>query len=174
VLLLCIAAVTALPAQKFTLLSTFDYSNGAAPYAELVQGFNGKYYGTTSVGGGANQGGTVFEMTPQGKLTTFYSFCSRTGCIDGSYPISHLVQAINGSFYGTTESGGANNKGIVFELNRQGNLVTLYSFCSQTNCADGAYPSSGLVQATNGDFYGTTVGGQIASARSSQLLQGGG
>jgi len=69
------------------------------------------------------------------------------------------VQATNGNFYGTTEIGGADGYGTVFKITPKGALTTLYSFCAQLNCTDGATPYAGLVQATNGNFYGTTFNG---------------
>jgi uncharacterized repeat protein (TIGR03803 family) len=107
------------------------------------------------VGAGANNSGTVFKITTDGKLTTLYYFCSQSNCTDGRYP-SALVQATNGDFYGVTVQGGANSAGTVFKITPSGMLTTLYSFCRQTNCPDGLNPTAGLVQATNGDFYGTT------------------
>src|SRR5271166_4710994 len=97
VVLLCAATGTALPAQTFTTLVSFNGANGAAPSgSSLVQGVDGNLYGTTS-GGGANKNGTVFKITPGGTLTTLYSF---TGATDGSAP-GALVQATGGNFYGT-------------------------------------------------------------------------
>jgi len=111
--------------------------------------------------GGANNQGTVFKITLSGALTTLYSFCSQTGCTDGSNA-NALVQATDGDFYGTTYSGGANNQGTIFKITPSGALTTLYSFCSQTGCTDGQNPVAGLVQATNGKFYGTTpIGGTL-------------
>ncbi len=135
--------------------------DGKYPYAGLLQATNGNFYGTTYRGGASGPAsggyGTIFELTPAGKLTTLYSFCSQAPhCTDGQFPFAGLVQATNGSFYGTTSAGGANGYGTIFELTPDGNLTTLYSFCSQTHCTDGAYPYAGLVQATNGNFYGTT------------------
>lgn len=72
----------------------------------------------------------------------------------GASPWS-VVQGFNGNFYGTTQGGGASGYGAVFEVPPQGELSELYSFCSQPDCADGEYPW-GLVQATDGNFYGTT------------------
>jgi uncharacterized repeat protein (TIGR03803 family) len=132
--------------------------DGAAPLAGLVQAANGDFYGVT-VAGGANDGGTVFKITSSGTLTTLYSFCAQTGCTDGKLPYAGLVQAPNGHFYGTTSSGGANGGGTVFLITPGGALTTLYSFCSLTGCADGSYPDAGLVQATDGNFYGTTSAG---------------
>jgi hypothetical protein len=75
----------------------------------------------------------VFEITPGGKLTTVYSFCSKTNCTDGGRPEAGLVQGTDGNFYGTTES-------TVFRITPAGKLTTLYSFCSKPNCVDGADP----------------------------------
>src|SRR5271169_1914955 len=147
------------PAGQLTTLHNFagGPTDGAYPIAGLVQ-VGGNFYGTTQ-GGGANGAGTVFEITPAGQLTILYSFCTQTGCTDGDGPYGGLVQATNGNLYGTTPSGGANGAGTVFEITPAGQLTTLYSFCSQTNCTDGIQPYAGLVQATNGNFYGTTRGG---------------
>jgi uncharacterized repeat protein (TIGR03803 family) len=127
-------------------------------YAGLVQATNRDSYATTA-GGGANGGGTVFKINPSGTLTTLYSFCSQGGCTDGAYPYAGLIQATNGDFFGTTPAGGANGYGTVFKIATGGTLTTLYSFCSQSGCTDGASPHAGLVQATNGDHYGTTTSG---------------
>ena len=83
----------------------------------LVLASNVDFYGTTS-SGGANGGGTVFRITPRGKLTTLYSFCSQGGnqCTDGYRPQAGLAQATNGDFYGTTFDGGANGHGTIFSL----------------------------------------------------------
>jgi uncharacterized repeat protein (TIGR03803 family) len=123
----------------------------------MVQASNGNFYGTTSTGGnGAGVSGTVFEITPAGKLTTLYSFCPNyPSCgTDGRSPLG-LLQATNGNFYGVTSSGGNNAHGTIFEITPAGKLTTLYTFCSLTNCADGTNPVA-LVQATNGNFYGAT------------------
>jgi len=144
--------------QAFTTLASFNGTGGANPYAGLVQATNGDLYGTTEAGG-ANGYGTVFKITPSGTLTTLYSFCSQSGCPDGSYPGGGLVQATNRDLYGTTYSGGANGGGTIFKITPSGTLTTLYSFCSQSGCTDGEHSRAGLVQATDGDLYGTTVNG---------------
>src|SRR5208337_2819999 len=113
------------------------------------------------------QSGTVFKITPSGKLTTLYSFCSvgGTACTDGSGPQAGLIQATDGNFYGATYDGGANGSGTVFKITPKGTRTTLHSFCSQTGCTDGYYPWAGLIQATDGNFYGTTSeGGGATSA----------
>jgi uncharacterized repeat protein (TIGR03803 family) len=107
-------------------------------------------------------------MTPAGKLTTLHTFCTQLNsqgyCTDGDLPEGNLIQAANGNFYGTTIYGGTNNNGTVFEVTGAGALTTLYNFCSQTSCADGAYPKSSLVQATGGAFFGTTFYGGTTNA----------
>jgi uncharacterized repeat protein (TIGR03803 family) len=143
-----------------TTLHSFDGTDGFNPYAGLVQATNGNFYGTVYAGGATGHG-TVFKITPSGTLTTLYNFCSPTnGCTDGEYPYAALVQATNGNFYGTTTvSGAAGDQGTVFEITPSGTLTTIYNFCTQTGCPDGASPDSALVQATDGNFYGTTFGG---------------
>jgi uncharacterized repeat protein (TIGR03803 family) len=117
--------------------------------------------GQRPVGGaGSYSSGTAFKMTPSGTLTTLYNFCSQSFCTDGQTPYAGLVQATDGNFYGTTYSAGEGYAGTVFKITPSGTLTTLYRFCSQSGCTDGGGPLAGLVQATDGNFYGTTeVGG---------------
>jgi uncharacterized repeat protein (TIGR03803 family) len=103
-------------------------------------------------------------MTPAGALNTSYSFCAQANCADGTNPVAGLVLGTDGNFYGVTEFGGANFSGTVFQLTPTGTLNTLYTFCSQTNCADGEYPLATLIQATDGNFYGTTEYGGTGTA----------
>ena len=143
----------------YNFCSQSSCTDGSFPSAGLVQGADGNFYGTTYEGG-ANNFGSLFRITPKGQLTTLYSFCSQTGCADGEYPsYVGLVLGTDGNFYGITNLGGANgNYGTVFKVTSAGKLTTLYSFCSQSNCADGIYPE-GILQATNGSFYGTATAG---------------
>jgi uncharacterized repeat protein (TIGR03803 family) len=164
----CSATAIASPAQTFTTLFNFDLTDGAYPYAPLIQGANGNLYGATSGGGTTNQGcyggtgncGTFFKISPAGALTTLYDFCS-DGCDNGSYP-NGLTPANDGDFYGATFTGGTGNDcgegcGAVFKITPTGELTSFYSFCLQgLFCPDGANPAGGLVQATNQNFYGTT------------------
>jgi uncharacterized repeat protein (TIGR03803 family) len=147
------------PGGNLTTLYNFGHGgHGNQPDAGLVQGTNGDFYGATA-SGGANHG-TVFSITPSGGLTTLHSFDGA----DGDEPIGGLVPGTDGNFYGTTAGGGANNAGTVFKITPSGALTTLYNFCSQTNCTDGASSQTGLVQATDGDFYGTTLEGGANNA----------
>jgi uncharacterized repeat protein (TIGR03803 family) len=147
----------------YSFCSQSGCTDGEYPKGGLVQATNGDFYGTTAAGG-ASGSGTVFKITPSGKLTRLYSFCSQSNCTDGGGPYAGLVQATNGDFYGTTDGFGANgNYGTIFKITPGGTLTTLYSFCGQSGCTDGEYTYAGLVQAANGDFYGTTSQGGAGS-----------
>ena len=132
--------------------------DGKGPLGGLVQATNGSLYGTTYAGG-TNGAGVVFKITPSGTLTTLYNFCTQAGCTDGGSPVAGLVQASNGNLYGTTQVGGANGGGTIFKITPSGTLTTLHGFCALSGCADGQFPDGGLVQAMNGNFYGTTASG---------------
>ena len=138
------------PSGTLTTLYGFgsQTTDGYGANAGLVQATNGYLYGTTEFGGAGpygSGGGTVFKITPSGTLTTLYSFCLQSGCPDGELPLSGLVQGTNGYLYGTTAAGGANgNLGTVFKITPSGTLTTVYSFCSQSGCADGDDPVAGL------------------------------
>jgi len=148
-------------AQTFNSLLSFDGANGADPfYVYLVQGVDGNLYGTTYTDA-ANGYGSVFKITPGGKLTTIYSFCAQPGCTDGANPEAGVVLAGNGKFYGTTSSGGYNLGGTIFEITPGGTLTTLYTFCDVSGCANGANPEAGLLLASNGILYGTASEGGV-------------
>jgi uncharacterized repeat protein (TIGR03803 family) len=123
---------------------------GEVSYGAMVQGIDGNLYGTAN-GAGANGYGTVFKISTAGKMSAVYNFCSLTNCADGDKPVSGLLLALNGDFYGTTYGGGANGAGTVFKLTAGGVLTTLHSF----DISDGEYPN-GLIQGAHGNFYGTT------------------
>ena len=107
------------PAGVETVLHSFaGGSDGSEPYAGLIEGSDGNFYGTTELGGLHNLGtgqnrGTVFRITPAGRETVLYSFA---GGSDGSEPYAGLIEGSDGNFYGTTSIGGANNAGTVFKL----------------------------------------------------------
>ncbi len=127
-------------------------TNGEYPYAGLVQGGDGNFYGTTSEFTTAGNG-TVFRISTNGALTSLYSF---TGGDDGATPFAGLAQGSDGNFYGTAEGGGGNGAGTVFKITTNGALTTLYTF---TGGNDGENPYAGLAQDNHGSFYGTTYGG---------------
>src|ERR1039458_6384026 len=99
--------------------------------------------------------------TQSAQAQTFTTLHSFDGT-DGENPYyAGLVQATNGNLYGTTYGGGANGYGTVYKITPGGTLTTVYNFCSQSGCVDGASPAAGLILATNGNFYGTTHSGGV-------------
>ncbi len=142
------------PAGALTVLHSFSGypGQGAVPFAGLVQGSDGNFYGTTALGG-AHFKGTVFKIDAAGSLTTLHSFSGSPG--EGANPVAGLVQGSDGNFYGTTALGGTHFKGTVFNIDATGNLTTLHSFSGSPS--EGALPFAGLVQGSDGNFYGTTV-----------------
>ena len=139
-------------AGSLTIIHSFRSSEGSAPIAALIQASDGRFYGTTSGGGGSQGNGTLFRMDSTGGLTVLHAF---SGQIDGAGPYASLLQASNGSFYGTSSLGGANGSGTVFRMDSSGNVTTLHAFSG----IDGAVPHAALVQAPDGNLYGTTTGG---------------
>jgi uncharacterized repeat protein (TIGR03803 family) len=140
----------------FTVLYSFTgQTDGANPDGSLLQGADGRLYGTASAGG-ANSAGTVFALNSDGTgFTRLYSF---TGQTDGASPDSGLIQGTDRRLYGTTVKGGAKNLGTVFAVNSDGTgFTTLYSF--GTNAGDGSAPHASLIQGTDGRLYGTASAG---------------
>ncbi|MGA8151569.1 MAG: choice-of-anchor tandem repeat GloVer-containing protein [Terriglobales bacterium] len=144
------------PSGGFTSLYSFDGTHGASPSAPLLLASDGNLYGTTESGGSGTCGcGTVFKITTKGKLTTLYSFDG----ILAENPGSALIQANNGSFYGTTigntsATSCANGAcGTLYNITSQGKFSVVHSFST----ADGTYfPVAGVVLANDGNFYGVT------------------
>jgi uncharacterized repeat protein (TIGR03803 family) len=143
------------PGGTRTVLHAFAKtgSDGQTPYAGLIQGSDGNFYGTTYTGGSAGFG-TVFKVTPDGTETVLHSFA---GGGDGANPYAGVVQGSDGNFYGTTYAGGDNGLGTVFRLTPGGTETVLYSFAG--GGSDGANPEAGLIQASDGNFYGMTYRG---------------
>jgi len=148
----------------FTALASLPGSS----YAPLLQGTNGNFYGTTNVGG-SYDGGTVFKMTPKGVVTVLYNF-------DGTNergPFGPVIQGNDGNLYGTSEGGGSNAVGFAFKLTAQGAITVLHNFGDPEYPNDGAAPRAGLVQATDGNFYGvTTIGGTAGNGVIFQITPG--
>ncbi len=146
-------------AQGFNVLHTFSgvAPDGASPETALLQANDGNFYGTT-VGGGTANAGIVFKMDLSGTVTTLHSFL---GGVDGRNPRGALIQATDGNLYGTTLNEGDGGAGTVFKITLTGTLTVLHAF---TGGIDGGHPNAGVIQASDGNFYGTTVfGGAGAS-----------
>jgi uncharacterized repeat protein (TIGR03803 family) len=161
------------PKGALTTLHSFGGTDGSQPLAGLAEGSDGDFYGTTNLGG-SHSAGTVFKITPSGQFTTLHSFCSKAACADGQSSYAGLILATDGNLYGTTLAGGSHGDGTVFKITKSGAFSTLYSFCSQSGCADGEFPQIGLVQASNGNLYGATiVGGAYGSGTVFELTLSG-
>src|SRR5215469_3840376 len=128
---------------------------GWGPFSGVVQDDEGNFYGTTWVHGATADilAGMVYKVTTAGELIPLHYFSGD----DGVQPhAQQLVRGNDGSFYGTTLYGGLDDNGTVYRITPDGDFTTLYRF---TGGADGANPFSALIQAGDGDFYGTTVTG---------------
>ncbi len=131
-----------------TLYMFTGMSDGAAPTTGVVQGSDGNFYGTTTIGG-QNGFGTIFKLTPTG-LTALYSFPAIPAANNSG--LIRLIQASDGNFYGTvSQGGGPEGHGTLFEMTPAGVVTTLHTFGG----ADGVAPDW-LVQAKDGDLYGAT------------------
>jgi uncharacterized repeat protein (TIGR03803 family) len=131
-------------------LMSFNSTNGAQPRQGLAQGSDGQFYGTAAFGG-TNGGGTLFRIATNNPFSSLFSFDAR-----GYTPYGGVVQGPNGNFYGTTFQGGAYSNGIVYQLTTNGGFTVIYSF---KGSSDGANSYAGLIQGTDGNFYGTTFYG---------------
>jgi uncharacterized repeat protein (TIGR03803 family) len=148
---------------KLTTLHTFcpggaPCTDGTFPAGELVQGVDGNFFGVNHSDGSGN-GGTIYEITPEGQLTVPYSFCGKGKCPDGNLPSGGLALATDGNFYGTAGLGGicftgAPGCGTLFQMTPDGAFTLLYTFCPAKKCLDGEEPDTTLVQGTDGALYG--------------------
>jgi len=145
-----------------TILYSFPPNgNGAFPQGRLLL-LNGDLYGTT-VGGGKTNVGTIFKLAANGTETVLYEFCKElknNTCPDGAYPKNGLVSDDAGNLYGVTEYGGSAGGGVAFKLATDGTFSLLHTFCTKSQCSDGAYPYAELTLDASGNVYGTAgIGG---------------
>jgi uncharacterized repeat protein (TIGR03803 family) len=146
-----------------------DFCTGSCEDGSQVQArptfdASGNLYDTTTDGGANNQG-TIFELSPKAKApwkyTERYSFCAEANCVNGASPQGVLTIDGSGNIFGVASAGGTGGPpatGVAYELSAH-DFSALYSFCAQENCADGAYPSGGIVSDGAGNMFGTTLAG---------------
>ena len=140
--------------SQYTAIYEFG-ANGGFPVAGLVQASNGNFYGVAS-SGGFYSCGTLFEMTPSGAFTLLHTFTGHDGC----YPSATLVQGSDGNLYGVAfppaDTGNGFNAGTLFNITPSGTFTLLHVF----DKTDGAGPTGALIQAADGNFYGTYASGR--------------
>jgi uncharacterized repeat protein (TIGR03803 family) len=167
VLLLALVPASLIQAQTFTTLYSFSGStDGAYPFAGLIQDEMGNLYGVAAVGGdlscqlGGNGCGVVFKIDTAGKETVLHSFSGK----DGADPYGGLVRGKEGNLYGTTEYGGdfhcdkyqGAGCGVAFKIDTTGKETVLHVF--RGGRSDGCEPSQNLIMDETGNLYGTTPG----------------
>jgi uncharacterized repeat protein (TIGR03803 family) len=164
-----------------TVLHSFTGgSDGSNPWSGLIADAAGNEFGTAPNGGstaneceGYGGCGTVFSINRNGKFSVVYSFLgSYDSPPDGQHPLSRLMRAATGNFFGTTESGGNPalcqevSCGVVFEVDARGTESVIYSFLGSIPYLgsapdDGALPNASLIEDAAGNFYGTTQAGGL-------------
>jgi uncharacterized repeat protein (TIGR03803 family) len=144
------------PSGTFTVLYECDITHCWNFYDPLIQGTDGSFYATSEYGG-SSENGTILKITSTGKPTVLYNFDGTHGRL----PLGPLVQGTDGNFYGTAVSGGTLNNGVVFRITPTGKLNVIHNMNGTT---DGSAPYAGLLQATDGNFYGVNIGGGASSA----------
>ncbi len=138
------------PSGTETVLHSFQGADGTACTSGLTLGYDGNFYGACAAGGASNMG-VVYKITPTGAFTLLHSF---TGNPDGEGPFSPPIQTTNGDLYGTTQFGGKFNNGAIYKLTPTGTLTILHSIAAS---GEGLIPDAPLLQASDGNLYGSTV-----------------
>lgn len=153
---------------KLTMSHALESNEGVTPYAGLLLGTSGSFYGTTVVG-------TIFTITRAGNLAVLDSLCPHYPNCPYGDGLNGLIRASDGNFYGTAYDGGGNLRndcspggqsgcGTIFKMAPNGTVSTFYDFCSQNSCTDGSNPIANLVEGSDGYLYGvTTLGGTNCS-----------
>ncbi len=151
-------------AQTFTTLADFSNTVGGGPGSPLIQGLDGNFYGTAGDSGSKGHG-AVFVATSSGSLTDLFTFCKAATCPTGANPYMSLLQVANGDFFGFTLNidNSTSNNGTLFRLSPSGVINNLHTFGGNC-CYPTLQPRTNLIQARNGDLYGTTSEGGYSYA----------
>jgi len=153
------------PAGAETVLYSFTGGAGSSgkpdglyPVASLIEGSDHNFYGTTAYGGISSSPGpgTVFKITPSGTETMLHAF---NGTPDGSTPGAALIIGQDGNLYGATEFGGTNNFGTIFKITPTGDETVLFSFEHNVDGTSHRQGPNGVLEGSDGNFYGTTAAG---------------
>jgi uncharacterized repeat protein (TIGR03803 family) len=137
----------------YAVLWSCKWNEGAYPYGTLIEGTDGRLYGTANVGGDDAKG-TVFQLDKPGtNCVRLHSF---GGVGDGGYPQAGLVEGSDGALYGTTTTGGTNDGGTVFQLSKAGTNYTVRKHLADS---DGTWPTAALLEGAAGAMYGTAFNG---------------
>jgi uncharacterized repeat protein (TIGR03803 family) len=135
------------PAGEIQTVHAFSGPDGSQPL-ELIE-VDGDLYGVT-IAGGASNNGTIFRVPVSGNVTVVHSF----DATNGRFPLAGLLLATDGSLYGTAKSGGASGKGVAFRITLDGTYEVVHAFAG--GATDAANPQAALIQAADGNFYGTS------------------
>jgi uncharacterized repeat protein (TIGR03803 family) len=151
---------SAAQAQTYTESVLYNFKggkkDGSSPQSVLIEDSAGNLYGTTA-SGGASGFGTVFKLSATGVETVLHAFA---GGSDGATPEGGLVGDSSGNLYGTTNKGGTDGFGTIYEISSTGVESILHTFAGGT---DGEFPNGTLARDGVGDLYGTTTAGGIDS-----------
>ena len=141
------------PTGTATTLHTFtNGTDGSYPYWPPIEGTNGTFYGTTQA---QVTNSTAYSVTSSGTFTTLHTFTGTDG-----QNVNGLVQGNDGNFYGSSQSGGTSNDGVIFKMTPTGTVTVLHNFAG----SDGAVGRWNLIQAKDGNFYGVTLNGGTNNA----------
>jgi uncharacterized repeat protein (TIGR03803 family) len=168
-------------AVLYSFCSQSSCSDGENPNGGVITDANGTLFGTALHGGNSTNSGVVYTLSPSiggWTETVIYTFCSQANCADGASPYAGLIRDGSGNLFGTAKNGGATactgGCGVVFELspaNPGWTYRAIYTFCSQSNCADGAFPQAGLIMDAAGNLYGTTYNGGTGTNRQGTVFK---